>query len=646
MRGSIALARDSPSFRKSLSVVHCSVKSGIMADGIAWFESLCQELARNPRAVSAQYDDFRNSAGVLTSARLVLLSPSTSALAKFYAINAVQYALMMRWEALGVEVRRDWMTCTESMVLALSAAPQHVPAYLGNKLLQLHVNIYKRAWLELEGAQRAHLLELAWHLLGGAVGSALLTAILEAFSSAEHMQSNAFIAVREHFQQHLLGGVFDRAVCLLGTPEEVRLLPVLLLLVTWGSSAEEGEGVAAHRPAALGLRLTQVVPRLFALPQADALLIQICLVDREYCDGDVLLTALVGLVSAQLRGASALLLRGNAAFYLQCLQNMLIAHAEHMWTYTRISDALQLLSVLSRQLEVEVEVEEDFFLLLEVWAAIASLAMPSVVQGLAGIVREHFGPLSVVTLRHFVSACEEGDTSEEVLDIDEGHLVDVLSNLAAFGRMNITSSLTTVLGRIPRNNNIPRNNTTLEDLRLTLLLLTYLLVDEDESRGPQADAVISPCILSAWDDQLVSQLVSVVATLFSVWTAQLSPHGSPAIVEVILSAFTALLPRYIDPLHPLPLQSTGAPWDSSTLHSLLALTLTSISTLPHDHAVTTEGCRLLNALALSSERCKAVLKNVLVGRCVDLWGVLGRLGEDTPFDPPSSFGPLLLTPCR
>lgn len=193
-----------------------------MDSGVAWLEALCQQLVQNPRSVSDQFDSFRNSDSVLDVAKLALQSPQTTAVTKFYALSAVQYALLMRWETLAAAVWKEWIGFAEVLVGSHAAVAHTSPSFLGNKIVQFYVSLHKRSWVSLDVSERQKMVSFAFYLMQlgsvqAVVGSALLVCIVEEFASLRFTDHSLTISVFNKAKSSFEGGLLEKILSELQT---------------------------------------------------------------------------------------------------------------------------------------------------------------------------------------------------------------------------------------------------------------------------------------------------------------------------------------------------------------------------------------------------------------------------------------------
>ncbi|RYH21314.1 hypothetical protein EON65_20960 [archaeon] len=193
----------------------------IMDQGIVWFEGLCQQLARDPKAVSDQYENFKTSEQVLQNCRLILQANQASPLAKFYALSAAQYALLMRWESTAPPVIGEWIVYLEELILVIAQQWKQLPTFLTRKVLLLYVGLLKRGWLSFDHAQRMKLVQLLVYLQEKnsvsecMAGANLMFCVLEEFRTLNYYDYNymlkTFNQVKLHFEKQFLLQVFELA---------------------------------------------------------------------------------------------------------------------------------------------------------------------------------------------------------------------------------------------------------------------------------------------------------------------------------------------------------------------------------------------------------------------------------------------------
>lgn len=169
----------------------------------------------------------------------------------------------------------------------------------------------------------------------------------------------------------------------------------------------------------------------------------------------------------------------------------------------------------------------------------------------------------------FTSLClQEVDVleDEDRERISEDRLHDWLVRLATFARMNISSSLMALnqalqsmhADLLNMANNRNKDIYCLEYIRLSILILSYLLVDDFASDGNSDTPVITVALLEGLkDDCNIHLFIKAMEVSLMILQQQLSASAtsfpshackdSPAVIESIFNLFTALLSRFIDP---------------------------------------------------------------------------------------------------
>ena len=224
---------------------------------LVWFESICQELSRNPMLATQAIEQFRESPIAVQSTLSFLTESSDGAclspLGQFQALSVLQYSVLARWVSLqpdeqrtirshlmnliNVYLERAAASATSSYLSmashSTSVAPTtDAPAFVENKLVQVCVTVWKRSWLDsASAAEKNELFQHISFLLqaipqGSGVqvqpieveevvgvkrarlGAQLLLGLLDEFSSRSHaevlnMQFEFHLRVKTTFQGYL-----------------------------------------------------------------------------------------------------------------------------------------------------------------------------------------------------------------------------------------------------------------------------------------------------------------------------------------------------------------------------------------------------------------------------------------------------------
>ena len=152
-----------------------------------WWEGICEELARNPAAVTKTITDFRDSDQALEASKY-FLQPSTgcTANAQFQSALILQYVCLKHWGKLTIidiqELRTTLWTLIHSSIAAGS-----MPYFALNKIMQVYALLWKRGWHDSDITARQQLFQQIRAFMQSPQymksGATLLRTVVEEFSS-------------------------------------------------------------------------------------------------------------------------------------------------------------------------------------------------------------------------------------------------------------------------------------------------------------------------------------------------------------------------------------------------------------------------------------------------------------------------------
>lgn len=166
---------------------------------LIWFENVCVELSRNPKAATQALSDFQDSDNAVEMS-MSFVEMTNNPPVQFQAISTLQYACMKRWSSIS-EMHK---TQIRAVLWNFVAKPREIVlvTYVQNKIIQLLALTWKRSWaLDNETTKNscfAQILSSVNDAWGIRLSAAVLRALVEEFSNEKRADTHMSM---EHHRQ-------------------------------------------------------------------------------------------------------------------------------------------------------------------------------------------------------------------------------------------------------------------------------------------------------------------------------------------------------------------------------------------------------------------------------------------------------------